>query len=105
MLWPYVVPAKRIVDERIRPIPPGELAVRRGASVRASDGRVGKVDQFVVDPESGLITHLCLREGSLWGDRMVCIPVTEIDHIEEKVVHLKMDKKAVEAMPSLPVKR
>jgi sporulation protein YlmC with PRC-barrel domain len=105
LLWPYAVPAKRVVDEKMRPIPPGQLAVRRGARVRATDGRVGRVDEFIVEPESGNITHLCLREGQLWGDRVVSIPVSEIDHMEEKVVHLKVDKKSIEAMPSIPVQR
>ena len=104
-LWPYVVPAKRIVDEKVRPIPPGELAVRRGARVEATDGRVGRVDEFVVDPDTGYITHLCLREGRLWGDRGVCVPVADIDRIQEKVVHLKVDKETLASMPSFPVKR
>lgn len=105
LLWPYVVPAKRIVDEKIRPIPPGELVVRRGARVEATDGRVGRVDEFVVDPESGGITHLGLRESRLRGDRVRCIPVSEIDEIKEKVVYLKVDKKDVASLPSVPVKR
>ena len=105
LLWPYVVPAKRTVSAKVRPIPPGELAVRRGARVRATDGRVGRVDVFLVDPESGHITHLRLREGHPWGEKQVCIPVSAIDHIKEKVVHLKIDKKTIEAMPSIPVKR
>jgi sporulation protein YlmC with PRC-barrel domain len=104
-LWPYVVPAKRIVDEKIRPIPPGELAVRRGTRVEATDGRVGQVDEFLVDPESGHITHLCLRESRLRGDRVMCIPVSQIDEIKEKVVHLKVDKEAVASLPTVPVKR
>ncbi len=104
-LWPYVVPVKRIVDEKIRPIPPGELAVRRGTRVEATDGRIGRVDEFLVDPDSGDITHLCLRETRLRGDRVTCIPVSEIDEIKEKVVHLKLDKEAVASLPSVPVKR
>jgi sporulation protein YlmC with PRC-barrel domain len=105
MLWPYAVPAKRIVDEKIRPIPPGELAVQRGARIEASDGRVGRIDEFLVDPDSGYITHLCLREGRLRGDRVICIPVTEIGEIKEKIVHLKVDKESVAALPSYSVKR
>jgi sporulation protein YlmC with PRC-barrel domain len=105
MLWPYAVPAKRTVDEKIRPIPPGELAVRRGARVRATDGRVGRVDEFLVDPDSGHITHLCLRREHVLGDKQVCIPVSEIDEIKEKVVHLKVDKRVVASLPSVPMKR
>lgn len=105
LLWPYAVPAKRIVDERIRPIPPGELAIRRGARVEASDGRVGRVDLLLVDPDTGDITHLCLREGRRGEGKSVCIPVAEIERIEEKVVHLRIDKEAVASLPSFPVKR
>lgn len=105
LLWPYVVPAKRIVGEKIRPIPPGELAVRRGARVEATDGRVGRVEEFLVDPESGGITHLCLREGRLVGDKGMCIPVSEIEEIREKVVLLKVDKETLASLPSYAVKR
>jgi sporulation protein YlmC with PRC-barrel domain len=105
LLWPYAVPAKRIVDEKIRPIPPGQLAVRRGTRVEATDGRIGRVDEFLVDPDSGDITHLCLRETRLRGDRVVCVPVSEIDEIREKIVYLKIDKEAIASLPSVPVKR
>lgn len=105
LLWPYAVPAKRIVDERIRPIPPGDLAVRRGARVQATDGRVGQIEEFLVDPESGYITHLCLREGGRRSDRGACIPVSEIAEIKEDVVHLKIDKETVGSMMSIPAKR
>ena len=57
-----------------------------------------------MDPESGNITHLCLRKVHLWGEKLVSIPVSEIDLTEEKVVHLKIDKKTIEAMPSVPAK-
>lgn len=105
LIWPYAVPAKRLVDEKMRRIPPGELAVRRGARVRATDGRVGQVDELLVDPEDGQITHLVLREGHLWGGKVVTIPVAQIDHIEEKVVYLRVDKKEIEQIPSIAVKR
>ena len=55
-------------------IPPGELAVRRGTRVEATDGYVGHVDEFVVNPENGHITHLVMREGHLWGQKDVIIP-------------------------------
>jgi sporulation protein YlmC with PRC-barrel domain len=93
------------VDEKIRPIPPGDLAVRRGARVQATDGRVGQVEEFLVDPDSGYITHLRLRESRRWGDRGVCVPVSEIAEIREDVVYLKADKKAVKSMSCIPAKR
>jgi sporulation protein YlmC with PRC-barrel domain len=105
LLWPYAVPAKRIVDDKIRPIPPGDLAVRRGARVQATDGRVGRVEEFLVEPDSSYITHLCLRDSRKWGDQGVCVPVSEIAEIKEEVVYLKVDRKAVAAMTCIEATR
>lgn len=105
LLWPYVAPAKMVVPGTIRKMPPGELAVRRGARVRATDGRIGQVDEFVVDPQSSDITHLVLREGLPWDKKLITIPVWEIDRIEENVVHLKLDKQSVRALPTIPLKQ
>ena len=50
---------------KYRQIPSGELAVRRGICIEAKDGYVGKVEEFVVNPENGHITHMVMREGHL----------------------------------------
>ena len=94
-----------LVRQRVRAVPPGELAVHRGARVRATDGRVGRVDEFVIEPESGQITHLTMRTGHLWGDREVSIPVSEIGRIAENTVHLKLGKRQIGALPLLRVRR
>jgi sporulation protein YlmC with PRC-barrel domain len=86
-------------------IPPDELAVRRGAHVEATDGRIGVVEEFLVDPINGHITHLVLREGHLWGKKDVTIPVAQIDHIEEDKVYLKLSKQSIEALPAIAVRR
>ena len=108
MLWPYVIPAKgtstRLTVEEEQ-IPPGELAVHRGARVEAKDGHVGRVDEFVVSPESGHISHLVMREGHLWGQKDVAIPVSEIDHYEQDTVFLKLTRQEIEALPTFPVRR
>jgi sporulation protein YlmC with PRC-barrel domain len=104
-LWPYMLPEDEMVPIEIERIPPGELAVRRGADVRAKDGHVGRVDEFLVNVTDGHITHLVLREGHLWGQKDVTIPISEIERIEEDTVHLKLDKASVEALPSIPVRR
>ncbi len=105
MMWPYVIPEDVTVPLEEERVPPGELAVHRGAQVHASDGHVGAVDEFMVEPGSGLITHLVLREGHLWGQRDVTIPVSGIDRIKDGDVFLKLDKASVEALPSIPVRR
>jgi len=73
--------------------------------VEASDGRIGRVDEFLVDPVTGQISHLILREGHLWGKRDITIPVSEIERIEDDSVHLKLDKQSIEALPAVPVRR
>ncbi len=105
LLWPYRVPVEQVVVDTRRQIPPGQLAVRRGARVRATDGRVGQVDEFMVDPDSGHITHLVLREGLPWDKRHVDIPISAIDRIEENVVYLNLNKKDIEALPFIQLRR
>lgn len=105
MIWPYAIPETEMVSVEHERIPPGELAVRRGARVEATDGHAGRVDEFLVHPADGHITHLVLREGHLWGQKDVTIPVSQIDHIQEDAVYLKLDKHSVEALPSIPIHR
>jgi sporulation protein YlmC with PRC-barrel domain len=105
MMRPYVVPETLFVAVHHKHVPPHELAVSRGDPVEAKDGHIGRVDEFMIDPANGQITHLVLREGHLWGQRDVTIPVSEIDHIEEDVVYLKLDKRSVGELPSIPVRR
>ncbi len=105
MGWPYVVPEPPVTLIQHEHIPPNELAIRRGARVEATDGRVGRVDEFLVDPANGHITHLVLREGHLWGQKDVTIPVSQIDRIEEDTVYLKLDKHSIGALPAIPIRR
>ncbi len=86
-------------------IPPGELAVRRGTRVEATNGFIGKVDEFVVNPENSHITHLVMREGHLWGKKDVTIPVSEIRDTHDDTVFLKLDKHQIEALPTFPLHR
>ncbi len=102
---PYVYPEVETLPVKHEAVPADELAVRRGAWVEATDGRVGRVDEFLVDPENDHITHLVLREEHLWGQKEVTIPVSEIERIEENTVHLKIGKRKIEALPVIPVRR
>ena len=103
LLHPYVTPGRLMTKQES--LPPGELWIRRGAQVQATDGKVGWVDEFVVMPTNGEITHLLLREGHLWGYKEVTIPVSAIERIEGRTVHLKLDKRSIQALPSVPVRR
>jgi sporulation protein YlmC with PRC-barrel domain len=105
--WPY-----RSIDDNyqeiygmVEQIPHNELAIHRGSVVEASDGHIGRVDEFIVDQENHHITHLVLLRGHLWGKKDVTIPINEIDRIDEDVVYLKLDKNAVKSLPTVPVRR
>ena len=98
----YVVP--KWVKVRHRSIPRGEHGVRRGARVAATDGVVGRLNKFMIDPGSGNITQLLVRDGQLWGRERVMIPNTQIERIEEGTVRLALDKEGVKALAT-PVPR
>jgi sporulation protein YlmC with PRC-barrel domain len=104
-MLPYVVPESAVIPVDHERIPPGELAVHRGARVEATDGHVGRVDEFLVDPKTEHITHLVLREGHLWGQKDVTIPLSQIARIDLDTVYLKLSKRDIEAMPSVRVRR
>jgi len=105
MYWPYATAAlgPGFVAAGNKPLPANELAVRRGAGVEATDGHVGHVGEFLIDPLNNTISHLILREGHLWGEKEVTIPLSQIDHIKENTVWLKLDKRDVEALPAIPI--
>jgi sporulation protein YlmC with PRC-barrel domain len=103
---PYVnseIPVYEAVEQK--QIPPGELAVSRGTRVEATDGFVGKVDEFVVNPKNGHITHLVMHEGHLWGRKDVIIPVSAMGDTHDDTVFLKLDKHQIESLPTFPLKR
>jgi uncharacterized membrane protein len=85
--------------------PPDALLLRQGNPVEATDGHVGVVGELVTDARSDKVTHLVLQEGHLWGKKEVTLPITAIDDIRDNTVFLKLDKKAVELLPSVPLQR
>jgi sporulation protein YlmC with PRC-barrel domain len=105
LLWPFSTPEASFIRVEEEHIPANELAIRRGANVEATDGHVGRVDEFLINPENEGITHLILREGHLWGHKDVSIPVGQIDHYQDNTVYLKMDKHRIEALPAIPIRR
>ncbi|MBK8616400.1 MAG: hypothetical protein IPN96_04660 [Anaerolineales bacterium] len=64
-----------------------------------------KVDEFVVSPKNGHITHVVMREGRLWGKKDVIIPISAMGETREDTVFLKLDKHQIEALPTFPVNR
>jgi sporulation protein YlmC with PRC-barrel domain len=105
MMWPYYFPITAYITPEQEHIPVGELAIRRGAGVEATDGHVGHVDEFLINPENDHISHLVLREGHLWGRKDVTIPMSQIERFADNTVYLKLSKQEIETLPSIPVQR
>jgi hypothetical protein len=93
------------VPEERQQIPLGELAIHRGTHVEATDGYIGHVDEFVVNKKNKSITHLVMREGHLWGQKDVMIPLSALGNTHDDTVFLNIDKHQVEILPTFPVNR
>ncbi len=86
-------------------LPAGTADLYSGMHVEASDGKIGTLGELVLDPQTGAITNLHLREGHLWGAKDITIPVADIDFIAGDTIYLKLDKAAVSALPAVKVHR
>ena len=79
-------------------IPAGEMAVHRGASVEATDGHIGKVEEFLVDPQDRHITHLILEKGHLWHKKELTLPMSAIAKMDEEYIYLNIDRATVKSL-------
>jgi sporulation protein YlmC with PRC-barrel domain len=86
-------------------IPKGEVTIRRGDEVVAADGQsVGHVDELLVDPADGHVTHVVLREGNFLRREDVVVPIAGARFDEGRVV-LGLDTAQLGELDHIPVKR
>ena len=104
MMSPYYAPVYTDIIQGNKHIPADELAIRRGARVEAVDGYAGRLDEFLINPGNDYITHLVMREGHLWGQKDVTIPVNQIDHYKDNTIYLKLHKNDIEKLPGVPIR-
>jgi sporulation protein YlmC with PRC-barrel domain len=83
-------------------VPVGEVEVRRGDHVDATDGAVGHVQGLVIDPSDHHVTHILLDEGHLWGEKTVAIPIGAVNRIGE-IIRLSLTKDEVGDLPAIDV--
>ena len=79
-------------------IPEGEIAIHRGASVEATDGHIGKVEEFLIDSGDRHITHLVLEKGHLWHKKELTLPISAIARMDEDYIYLNIDKATVKSV-------
>lgn len=81
-------------------VPAGEVEVRRGDHVHATDGAIGRVQGLVVDPGDHHVTHVVLDEGHLWGKKRVAIPIGAVTSASDGV-RLSLTKDEVGDLPPI----
>ena len=89
------IPERETVDV----IPPGEVEEHHGDHVHATDGDIGQLRAFRIDPSSGRVTHVLLGEGHLWGRKEVAIPFDKIAGFDQGI-KLSLTKKQVQDLPA-----
>ena len=79
-------------------VPAGEVAIRRGEQVHATDGEIGRVQGLVIDPRDHRVTHVLLQEGHLWDRKEVAIPIKAVTGVEDGI-RLSITKQEVQDLP------
>ena len=106
MSWPYYGVGANMteVSKAITydAVPLGEVEVRRGEEVHATDGPVGKVQGLTMDRQNRHVTHVLLQEGHLWGRRQVAVPIGAVVGTDDGI-RLNLSKHDVEALPPVEV--
>lgn len=113
LCWTNAVPAVVVMTDEVEThvlvkrqnVPAVEIALQRGARVEATDGYVGQVDDLLIDSNSVQVTHLVLQEKHIFQKREITIPVSQIDHINENTIYLKLDRQSIEELPTTPIQR
>jgi hypothetical protein len=83
-------------------LPLGEVGVRRGQYVHASDGEIGRVQGLVIERSNHHVTHVLLQEGHLWGRKEVAIPIRAVTGITDGI-RLNITKQEVQDLPPVDI--
>jgi hypothetical protein len=94
-------PGEGLVEPVVRDtLPGGEIALRPGDPVHATDGEIGSVQGFLTDPGQHQVTHVLLREGHLLTRKEVAIPIDAIAGVDTGI-RLNLTKQEIEDLPSV----
>lgn len=72
--------------------------LRVGASVRGTDGELGRVDALIVDPTTRAVTHLVVAGHHLTPRKLV--PVTAVTDRQPEEVTVALDRAALDECPA-----
>lgn len=74
---------------------PNSVFLTTGTDVVGRDGKIGTVDELVVDLKRGKVTELIVRKG-LFNGKEIRIPTQFIEEIDDAVVHVALSKDRLE---------
>ena len=83
-------------------LPLGEVGVRRGERVHATDGDIGLVEGLVIDPGNHHVTHVLLQEGHVFGRKEVAIPISAVTRVDDGI-QLSITKQQVQDLPPVVI--
>ena len=115
--WPYYAPpgvmgmpgmpgddpreiSQVLTVDTVPDVLPGADEVSRGEHVHATDGDIGQVQGIVVEPGSGRVTSVLLRERHLLSHRTVLIPRSAVAEVGADGFHLNITKRQVQDLPA-----
>jgi hypothetical protein len=78
----------------------GEVAVRGGEHVHATDGNIGEIQGLVIDSGSHQVTHVLLEEGHVFGRKVVAIPIGAVTGVNQDGIQLNVTKQQVKDLPA-----
>jgi sporulation protein YlmC with PRC-barrel domain len=79
-------------------VPVGEAETGQGDHVYATDGEVGRVHGFLIDPDDNHATHVVLEHGHLWGRKEIAIPMSAVKEVDAGI-RLNISKQEVGELP------
>jgi sporulation protein YlmC with PRC-barrel domain len=103
VFWPhYGYRGTRGTEVTTDAIPLGEVEVRRGDHVHATDGEIGRIQGLVIDPDSHHVTHVLLAEGHLWGHKEVAIPISAVTKADNGI-EVSLAKQEIADLPPVDI--
>ena len=84
-------------------VPSGEVDIRRGLIVCATDGEIGQAQGLVVEPGGHLVTHVLLQKGHMPGRKDVAIPIGAVTKIGTMLIQLSLTKHQVKDLPPVQI--
>jgi sporulation protein YlmC with PRC-barrel domain len=104
LYWPYYgIGAGNMTEAVIYDtVPLGEVTVRRGERVHATDGDIGRVEGLAINPSDRHVTHVLLQEGHLWGRKQVAIPIKAVAGVDAGIC-VNLTKQQVQHLPAVDV--